>query len=610
MLIPMATPADNLGLALSGGGFRAAFFHIGVLAWMGENRMLRRVRVISTVSGGSIVGALYYLHVRDLLGTKTDDEVEDEDYLRIVRTLETRFLQGVETNLRGRGFSNLLRNFKMALASYSRTNRIGELYDGTFYRPAWNEPLFGPRPAARRSMIQMQELKVQPPGAPDNFNPVTHNAGRQAPVPILVLNATTLNTGHNWRFEAVGMGEPDLAPQAADGSAANDPREDARREIDRNDRLRWTRYDDLPEKYAQFELGYAVAASSCVPSLFHPLPIRGLYEDRDGTPFDIELVDGGVHDNQGIEGLLEFDCNPIIVSDASGYFPDEARPSTRIPAVAGRSLGIYGDRVREEQLIEARVNAATRPFGLVHLRKGITGYALSPKRTGAGPLPPRPEPPPAFSGEQFAVAPAVQDYLSKVRTDLDAFSEVEAYSLMYDGYAMAGPNLGGLSAATPAPSDWKFRSVEAAAASGTDRRYTRHLKHAKQRFGKPLALSRPAQLEAVVLLAAIGAGLWALPLDDWFGFMSERVSRWSIPVLVAAVAVLAFLYMNARLWWPVRRAADFLYTQVIPFFLAPLLWVGSLVLLLFSRAFLWSGRVKRVLRASPAAVTAGEAAES
>jgi len=58
---PARPAAPKLGLALSGGGSRAAFFHIGVLASMAEVGLLRQVEVISTVSGGSIVGALYYL---------------------------------------------------------------------------------------------------------------------------------------------------------------------------------------------------------------------------------------------------------------------------------------------------------------------------------------------------------------------------------------------------------------------------------------------------------------------------------------------------------------------------------------------------------------------
>jgi predicted acylesterase/phospholipase RssA len=69
----------KLGLALSGGGHRAAFFHIGVLAKLGELGLLRPVQVISTVSGGSIIGALYYLHVKNLLESKTDAEIADAD---------------------------------------------------------------------------------------------------------------------------------------------------------------------------------------------------------------------------------------------------------------------------------------------------------------------------------------------------------------------------------------------------------------------------------------------------------------------------------------------------------------------------------------------------
>ena len=60
----------KVGLALSGGGFRASFYHIGVLARLAEADVLRHVDVLSTVSGGSIVGAHYYLLLRDLLETR------------------------------------------------------------------------------------------------------------------------------------------------------------------------------------------------------------------------------------------------------------------------------------------------------------------------------------------------------------------------------------------------------------------------------------------------------------------------------------------------------------------------------------------------------------
>lgn len=51
--------SHQLGLALSGGGFRASAFHLGVLKRLAEIGLLERVRVLSTVSGGSIVGAYW-----------------------------------------------------------------------------------------------------------------------------------------------------------------------------------------------------------------------------------------------------------------------------------------------------------------------------------------------------------------------------------------------------------------------------------------------------------------------------------------------------------------------------------------------------------------------
>jgi len=55
----------KLGLALSGGGFRAAAFHLGTLKKLKELNILDDVDVISTVSGGSIIGAYYALNHQD-----------------------------------------------------------------------------------------------------------------------------------------------------------------------------------------------------------------------------------------------------------------------------------------------------------------------------------------------------------------------------------------------------------------------------------------------------------------------------------------------------------------------------------------------------------------
>jgi len=50
----------RIGLALSGGGYRATVFHLGMLSYMAENNLLEKVAHISTVSGGSIAMGLIY----------------------------------------------------------------------------------------------------------------------------------------------------------------------------------------------------------------------------------------------------------------------------------------------------------------------------------------------------------------------------------------------------------------------------------------------------------------------------------------------------------------------------------------------------------------------
>src|SRR5438552_14311818 len=98
MNAPPPQQPHKLGLALSGGGHRAAFFHVGVLAKLAELGLLRRIEVISTVSGGSIIGALFYLHLKNLLEDKPDTAITDADYLQIVREVERDYREAAATN--------------------------------------------------------------------------------------------------------------------------------------------------------------------------------------------------------------------------------------------------------------------------------------------------------------------------------------------------------------------------------------------------------------------------------------------------------------------------------------------------------------------------------
>lgn len=54
-------PLAGIALSLSGGGYRAAAFHLGLLRTLSAVGLLEDVRILSTVSGGTFIGAAYAL---------------------------------------------------------------------------------------------------------------------------------------------------------------------------------------------------------------------------------------------------------------------------------------------------------------------------------------------------------------------------------------------------------------------------------------------------------------------------------------------------------------------------------------------------------------------
>jgi len=419
--VPRSAFTGKVGLALSGGGFRASLYHLGVLAQLAELDMLRNVEVLSCVSGGSIAGAHYYLKVRHLLQTKTDAEITREDYIQLVGEMIDEFVTGVQKNIRTRVAVNPLKNFRIFWSdAYSRTFRAAELYEHHLYSRVKDGHTTGPR--------WLNDLTISPQTRingevfnDSSFSPKYQNWRREAKVPILVLNAATLNTGHTWQYTATWMGE---APAGIDS------------EIDGNERLRRMYYCDAPDDHQKVRLGEAVGASAAVPGVFEPLTLDHLFPDR-----LVRLADGGVADNQGVDTLLEQDCKVMLVSDASGQMESQPASSNKILGVLLRSNSIFQARIREAEyhdLKGRRRSNLLRGFMFVHL-KGDLNVDPVDWIDCLDPYDPYEDVRPQWRRDpytRYGVAKDVQELLSALRTDLDSFSEAEAYALMTSGYRM------------------------------------------------------------------------------------------------------------------------------------------------------------------------------
>ena len=572
----------KVGLALSGGGFRASLYHIGVLAKLAELDVLRHVELLSCVSGGSIIGAHYYLEIRQLLRSKLDRDITQQDYIRIVQRISQDFLRGVERNIRVRIAAEWLTNLRMIVQpDYSRTKRAGELYEREIYSRV-------PDGEGQRERW-LNELTITPPGEPPDFSPKDHNWRRANKVPILVLNATSLNTGHTWQFTATWMGEP---PAGIDA------------EVDANYRLRRMYYEQAPDPHKQMRLGSAVAASACVPGIFEPLSLANLYERiaSDGSgkvrPL-VRLVDGGVHDNQGIGAVLEQGCSVVLVSDASGQMEDQDQPGSGLLGVPLRSNSILQSRVRVSQYadLESRLRGGTlKGLMFVHLKKDLDTRPVDwiDCQDPSEPIVNSPL-------TSYGVQKTVQRRLAAIRTDLDSFSEAEAYALMTSGYlmtahALSKPVLGFEGKEEQAPeSPWTFLRIEPLMRQpGTATPLLRQLNVADKLAFKVWLLMRRLQIGAGVvalgllgLLAVLVYGAWGTPLlrrPPTFGDV--------IGGLVAAALIAVILRTVTRLAHNRKTVQEILVGlgMIVGFVFA------RLHLHVFDRLFLHQGRLERLIR--------------
>lgn len=321
----MPVPADvRIGLALSGGGFRAAAYHLGVLKRLEEMSLLSRIEALSCVSGGSVVGAFYALKCARH-GTGAPGSYPVERLVEDMRAVLT-------TNVRGAALCGTpWRVLRTAVSFFSRrVSRVGlvvdeldkALYDGATLRdlPGW-----------------------------------------------ILINATNLATGRAWKFF------PDRAGDFLAGAT------------ERTERIR---------------VAEAVAASAAYPGLTDSFGFRTRWEElrsnlldgdrwarppeeRPGTlsrwrerygqstgDIVFPLVDGGLYDNEGANGLRGRQVTHAILSGAapaetawwSGFGPGRL---LRLVAVMHDRLGATTRQLTHE------MTHAVHPERAAELSRGV-----------------------------------------------------------------------------------------------------------------------------------------------------------------------------------------------------------------------------------------------
>ena len=254
---------SKLGLALSGGGSRAIAFHLGCLRALHELGVLDRVKVLSTVSGGSVLGALYAM--------------SDEPFPEFEKRVRGVLIRGLvwpavrTAFLTAEGPKAFLCWMFVGAINIVRLVVSGLVYLVSRFVPPerrkgwrlddWHPPV---RRFASRTTIFRRAMD-------DELFRGTRMKDLGGGKPLLIINAADLRTGSAFYFTAKESGSWRL------GSLAS----------------------------TDIALAQAVTASAAYPLFLPALDERMPFNRRDGSRRveRVTLTDGGVYDNLGLAPL-------------------------------------------------------------------------------------------------------------------------------------------------------------------------------------------------------------------------------------------------------------------------------------------------------------------
>ena len=254
----------NIGIALSGGGFRATLFQLGVLRFLYEAGLLKSVKAISAVSGGSVLAAHLVANWKQYCG-------DEADFAKAANEL-VRFAQ---SDVRGNIVRRVLLSFLLVVPRFlvtrplrwTTTNLLQRYYDNLF--------------SGRR----LKDLNG-------------------ADLPSIILNCTSLTTGQGCEFDSSGF---------------------AWYVLDEDTSLLRRRHISAPNTKISFAVACSSAFPPLFPPLI--ISSETLYCRAEQFPNPQYLTDGGVYDNLGIArlaaGLRDKQLDYVIVCDAEGDFDTE-----------------------------------------------------------------------------------------------------------------------------------------------------------------------------------------------------------------------------------------------------------------------------------------------
>jgi NTE family protein len=334
-------------LCLSGGGYRAALFHLGALRRLNELGVLSQITNISSVSGGSIIAAHLAATVKPWPKFGEAFQAWDEKVAQ-------PFLDFTAVDIR------TLPNLKMLLP-------------WNFFRKGYNTKQLADQ-YLRLTNLKLAELPAKP---------------------TFTFCATDMVFGVNWEFKRDETGDFQVGYVPTPG--------------------------DWP-------LAFAVAASSCFPPLFRPLPVNFAAEQfkrgkaRHRKDFkelaeSIRLTDGGNYDNLGLEPAWKKKAQYVLVSDGGGVFRYEPRSDW------------FWQLFRYIGISSLQAIALRRRWHLANISKQEKGY----KGTYMGINSVYKHDPslPVYSEN------LVEEVIAAIRTDMDAFSKAERAVLENHGYLIA-----------------------------------------------------------------------------------------------------------------------------------------------------------------------------